>query len=108
MRNPFKCGSGEHRLSRRQVLAGLGGVALGSMLTPALAEAIQKQRKQVIFIWLDGGMSQLESWDPKPTTQFGGPFRTISTPVPGVHVSQLLEKTARQMHHLAVVRSVST
>jgi hypothetical protein len=90
------------------VLGGLAGAAMGSMLTPALAETLQQRRKQVIFIWLDGGMSQLESWDPKPGAQFGGPFKTIPTSVPGVHVSELLEKTAKQMHHLAVVRSVST
>jgi hypothetical protein len=90
------------------VLGGIAGAAMGSMMSPATAEAIRQKRKQVIFIWLDGGMSQLESWDPKPSTQFGGPFKTIPTSVPGVHVSELLEKTAKQMHHLAVVRSVST
>src|SRR6476646_5288213 len=101
VRNPYACKSAEHRLSRRAVLGGLAGAAVGPMITPALAAAIQKQRKQVIFIWLDGGMSQLESWDPKPTTQFGGPFRTIPTSVPGVHISELLPKSATQMHHLA-------
>ena len=62
----------------------------------------------MLFIWLDGGMSQLESWDPKPNTQFGGPFRAIPTSVPGIHVSELMPRTAKQMHHLAVVRSVCT
>src|SRR6185436_5443980 len=56
----------------------------------------------------DGGMSQLESWDPKPNTQFGGPFRSIPTSVPGVHVSELLSKSAKQMHRLCVVRSLCT
>jgi len=105
------CRSHEHRLSRRQWLgAASGSTALGlaSLLQPALADEVQKNDKQVLFIWLDGGISQLESWDPKPNTQFGGPFRSIPTSVPGIHVSELLPMTAKVMHHLAVVRSLST
>src|SRR4029078_7800532 len=69
---------------------------------------MRKKEKQVLFVWLDGGMSQLESWDPKPNTPFGGPFRTIPTAVPGIHISELLPNSARIMKHLALVRSVST
>jgi hypothetical protein len=69
---------------------------------------LKKREKQVLFVWLDGGMSQLETWDPKPNTLFGGPFRTIPTSVPGIHVSELVPKTAKQMHHLALVRSLCT
>ena len=82
--------------------------SFGGLLQPAVAEELKKQEKQVIFIWLDGGMSQLESWDPKPNTEFGGPFPAIPTSVPGIQVSELLKHSAKQMHHLAVVRSVST
>jgi uncharacterized protein (DUF1501 family) len=103
------CTPWEHRLSRRQWLgAAAGTVGLGTFAQPALAAEVRKKRKQVLFLWLDGGMSQLESWDPKPGTQFGGPFRAIPTSVPGIHVSELLRKTARQMHHLALVRSLCT
>src|SRR6185437_3842850 len=115
MKNPYACNSLQHAISRRQLLGGVGGVAMAgamggfsSMLQPAMAAEIKKQRKQVILIWLDGGISQLESWDPKPNTTFGGPFRSIPTSVPGVHFSELLEKTAKQMHHLAIVRSMHT
>src|ERR1700722_12570159 len=115
MRHPYACNSREHTLSRRQILGGFAGTAaaaamggIGSLLSPAFAAEVKKHRKQVIFIWLDGGMSQLESWDPKPNTQFGGPYRSIPTSVPGIHISELLPKTARQMHHLALVRSLCT
>src|SRR5690242_2613454 len=103
------CKPWEHQLSRRQWLGGAAGAAagavgLGSLLSPAQAAEVKKKHKQVLFIWLDGGISQLESWDPKPNTEFGGPFRTIPTSVPGIHFSELLPKTAQQMQHLAVVR----
>ncbi len=53
-------------------------------------------------------LSQLESWDPKPGTATGGPFRAIPTSVPGIHISELLPQTAKQMHHLCLVRGVNT
>src|SRR5262245_205274 len=106
------CKPHEHLLSRRQILGAAAGAAgavgLGSLLEPAMAEEVKKQHKQVLFIWIDGGMSQLESWDPKPNTLFGGPFRAIPTSVTGVHISELMPRTAKQMHHLAVIRSVHT
>jgi hypothetical protein len=86
----------------------MGSGALGGLLEPAVAEELARNEKQVIFVWLDGGISQLESWDPKPNTEHGGPFRAIPTSVPGIHFCELLEHTARQAHHLAVVRSVHT
>lgn len=107
------CRPWEHWASRRQFLgttaaAAIGATGLGGLLQPTVADELKKKHKQVLFIWIDGGMSQLESWDPKPGTLFGGPFRAIPTSVPGVHFSELLPKTARQMHELTVVRSVCT
>lgn len=113
MTHDFACNSAEHDLSRRQMLGTLAGAAAGavavdSLLQPAWAERIKSQGKQVLFIWLDGGISQLESWDPKPNTEFGGPFRAIPTAVPGVHFSELVPETARRMDKLAVIRSMCT
>ncbi|MDP6445429.1 MAG: DUF1501 domain-containing protein [Pirellulaceae bacterium] len=107
------CKPWEHRLSRRQWLGGAaaGAVGAASAATPwnaVVAEEMKKQDRQVLFIWLDGGLSQLESWDPKPGTQFGGPFRSIQTTLPGIRISELMPKSAQQMQHLAVVRSVAT
>jgi len=104
------CKPWEHRWSRRQLMGTMaaGGLGLRSFLQPAVADELAKNDRQVLLIWLDGGMSQLESWDPKPNTEFGGPFRAIPTSVPGIHVSELLQHTSKQMHHLAVLRSVST
>ncbi len=104
----MKCTPLDHHLSRRQWLGSVGAMGLAGLTTPAIAEQLRKERKQVLFVWLDGGMSQLESWDPKPNTPFGGPLRAIPTSVPGIHISETLPQSAKVMQHLAIVRSVST
>jgi len=109
------CKPWEHQFSRRQWLGAMAGAAgalttggVAGLLDPAVAEELQKKDRQVLFIWIDGGMSQLESWDPKPNTQFGGPFRAIPTSLPGVQISELMPRTAKIMHHLAVIRNMCT
>ncbi len=113
MQCSYACGSNEHRLARRRFLGsllGAGAVAggLGVLTRPALAEQLSKQQKRIVVLNMHGGLSQLESWDPKPGVETGGPFRAIATSVPGLHISELLPQTAKQMHHLAVVRGVNT
>ncbi len=113
MRCDYDCGSSNHRISRRSLLGGglLGGLAAGLGGIPAslgLAEQIKSSQKRILNIFLHGGVSQLESWDPKPNTDTGGPFRAIPTSVPGVYISELLPHTAKQMHRLAIVRSLNT
>ena len=110
-----RCNAEQHRLSRRRVLQGALGLCAGAWwglrhrgLSAAFAAEGKEPPRQALFVWLDGGLSQLESWDPKPGTQFGGPFRAIATSVPGLHICELLPQMAKRMHHVAVVRSVST
>jgi hypothetical protein len=105
---PNLCKPWEHGLSRRQLLGGLAGTGCSSLFNPLLARELEASEKQVLFIWLDGGISQLESWDPKPNTRFGGPYRSIPSAIPGIHVSELMPKMAKRMDQLTVVRSVST
>jgi hypothetical protein len=114
MRCEYACQSIEHTLARRQFLgaaaAGMGAVVggLGVLAAPAAAEQLAKDQKRVVVFNMHGGLSQLESWDPKPATNTGGPFRAIPTSVPGIHVSELLPHTARQMQHVALIRSINT
>ena len=107
-----RCQPWEHQISRRRMLGtltgGAAGLGIASLLQPVVAEELRKSEKQVLLIWLDGGMSQLESWDPKPSTPFGGPFRSIATSLPGVHVSELMPRIAKRMQHLALVRTMHT
>ena len=86
MKCTYACQSAEHLIARRQFLGGLaGGVAaggLGMFAQPAAAKKLAKDQKRVIVFYMSGGLSQLESWDPKPKTETGGPFRAIPTSVP--------------------------
>ena len=102
------CTPSDHLLSRRHWLGVVGALGLGALAGPARADEPKKKQKQVLFIWLAGGVSQLETWDPKPDTKFGGPFRSIPTALPGVRVSELLPRCARLLDRLVVVRSMST
>jgi len=62
----------------------------------------------VILLWLAGGASQFETWDPKPGAKTGGPFRAIPTNVTGIHISELLPELAQRMQHTAIIRSLNT
>jgi uncharacterized protein (DUF1501 family) len=108
----YACTSPEHVVSRRQFLAGtagtLGLLGFGGLVHPAAAGELRKAQKHVLLIWLNGGASQLETWDPKPGTDTGGPFQAIPTSVPGTHICELLPYTARQMHRMALVRGINT
>ena len=120
MKCNYACNSVDHVVSRRSFL---GGAAAGfaaaagvnsvfgtgaSWMPAAAAEQLRPKQKRVLTFWLHGGLSQLESWDPKPNTTTGGPFRAIPTSVPGLHISELLPYTAKQMHRLALVRGLNT
>lgn len=111
----YSCGTEEHAIARRNFLGGLtGGAAaalcggLGSFIHPATASQLARDQKRMLVVRMAGGLSQLESWDPKPGTATGGPFRAIPTSVPGIHLSELLPHTAKQMHHLALIRGINT
>src|SRR3984957_13081106 len=113
MRCTYACGGADHILSRRLFLgAATAGLGLASgfsgMIRPAVSAELARRERQVLLIWLHGGASQLETWDPKPGTATGGPFRSIETSLPGLRISELLPLTARQMHRMAVVRGVNT
>ena len=89
-------------------LGTMGVLGFGGLFAPGVTKALAVQQKRVLVVFLAGGLSQLESWDPKPGTDTGGPFRKIQTSVPGIQISELLPETAQRMHHLALVRGVNT
>src|SRR6185437_5748486 len=116
-RNPSFCGSPEHALDRRRFLGTVAAgaaafaadmTALDVLKSPAVAADLKQKGKRVILLWLAGGSSQLETWDPKPGAPTGGPFRAIPTAVPGIHISELMPQMAKRMKHTCIVRSLNT
>jgi hypothetical protein len=58
--------------------------------------------QSVILLWLDGGPSQVDTWDPKPNSS----FKPISTNVPGIQISELLPRVSQRMDKLSIIRSM--
>lgn len=81
---------------------------VNSLQAAPYIEELKKQDKRVILLWLAGGASQLETWDPKPGAKNGGPFRAIPTSATGVHISELLPSLAERMQYTAIIRSLNT
>lgn len=101
----------DRRLFLQGGLATTLGVSLAGFGAPQdslLASEIRKRKKQVLLLWLAGGSSQLETWDPKPGRPTGGPFKAIPTNVTGVQICELMPKMAKMMDRMAVVRSLNT
>ncbi len=112
---PGFCPTPEHVLHRRLFLQGLTASGAASLLswsglfTPKIfADQVKKEQKHCILLWLTGAPSQFETWDPKPGRPTGGPFKSIPTKIPGIHISELMPKTATIMDQLAVVRNMKT
>ena len=82
--------------------------ALNVLAAPDVNAALKKSQKRVILLWLAGGASQLETWDPKPGAPTGGPFRAIKTDVPGIQVSELMPRMATRMKTTCVIRGLNT
>jgi hypothetical protein len=102
------------RLSRRQMFrlasAGvLGGSASGWLQTLAASAATDsKRRKACILLWVSGGPSQIDTFDPKPGHTNGGPFKPIQTSVPGILLGEHLPRLAKNVKDLAIIRGMST
>ncbi len=99
--------------SRRALLraAGLGGVAWLTPLTHMIGQAQEKEASQasaksVIILWLAGGASQLETFDPHPGKEIAGDTGAIKTSVKGVEIAEGLPQVAEVMEELTLVRSM--
>ncbi|MCS7046368.1 MAG: DUF1501 domain-containing protein, partial [Gemmataceae bacterium] len=95
-------------VTRRELLQ-LGAAAVSTALAPRAsgAPAAATDRK-LILLFLTGGPSQIDTWDPKPAapSDVRGPFRPIATAVPGLHISELFPRLAPLARHFTIVRSV--
>lgn len=107
------CDPGKH-MSRRTLLGAGGGTLLMSSLARQLALADERgvtdsaRPKSVILLWLQGGPSQLETFDPHPGGKYGGDIKAIATSAPGIQIADTLPQTAEQMHLTSLLRSVTS
>jgi hypothetical protein len=83
------------------------GLAVGQALGDD-AKRRDGKAKSLILLWLDGAPSQLETFDPHPGAEIGGPTRAIETTVPGLAFAHTLPKLAQEAQSLCVVRSLTS
>jgi len=92
-------------MDRREFLKAGAALTAGLCARPAVSQDAKPVRKvkSVIWLWMDGAPSQLDTWDPKPA--LGGP-KDIPTAVDGIRISERLPLCAKQMSLLSLIRSV--
>ena len=109
-----------HSMNRRELVR-IGGLCMGGLALPGLLESATAptgglhgpafgRARNVIFLYLNGGPPQHETFDPKPDApvEIRGPFQPIQTNVTGIQFCELLPRTARLADKLAVIRSMAT
>lgn len=99
---------GSRRNMIKASMAGLAGLSLPNLLYQRAQAAETSSSKSVILLWMTGGPSHIDTWDPKPNrpVENRGPFGVISTKLPGVQFCEHLPKQAAMMDQLTLIRSV--
>src|SRR6476660_7265152 len=103
-------------VSRRAFLKGTlltaGGMVIGNwgglFASQTIAAEAARRSKRCILLWMNGGASQIDTFDMKPGTDNGGPFRPVQTKVPGLGICEYLPKVSQQADKLAIIRSMKT
>src|SRR5713226_4571967 len=100
-------------VSRRTFLRNVAvtGAALGAMswkdAVALHAEELRKRGMACILLFMTGGPSQFETFDPKPETKNGGPTRSIPTAAAGIHIAEGWTNVAGAMKDIALIRSMT-
>ncbi len=98
--------------TRRQLLQFLSAcgvlLALPGMSARAASRRRDERPKTLVTLWMNGGMSQLETWDPHPGTASGGEVKDIATTAKDIRVSELLPQMAEQMQSCMLIRSLTS
>src|SRR5215212_766592 len=98
-------------LTRRAFLSAAAGTSLSGWLGRLAAEAPEGAKvKSCILLWMAGGPSHIDTFDPKPDApaDVRGEFRPIDTAVPGIRISEHFPRFAKLMKHAAILRGMST
>lgn len=100
-----------HLTRRRFVTGSLGGLfslALKHHCDRLFAADGTRRTKRCVVLWMGGGPSQMDTFDPKPGTATGGPTQAIQTAVPGVSIAADLPEIAKRMEHLSLLRGLTS
>lgn len=96
----------------KQMTAATAGAGVLSLswrdLLIAKSKELQKNGKKMILLWMDGGPSQFETFNPKVGSDNQGPSKAISTNLPGLEISEYWPETAKVMDKIALIRSMSS
>ena len=94
-------------MKRRNFLASVASALSLAETVQANQDQLKKNGKSAILLWMGGGPSTMDIWDLKPGAATGGPFRPIGT-TGDVQICEHMPLMAKQMHNMAIVRSMST
>ena len=100
----------DYQMTRRRMLQMSSASLLGMPIANMLARAGETKKAtcdHVILFWNGGGMSHIDTWDPKPGRPVAGEFDPIDTSADGIQISGIFPKLAKQMHHAALIRSIA-
>src|SRR5690606_41622072 len=112
MRTHVNCQGMHRRDCLRLGMTGLFGGGLASVLRLRAEAAVEPRKSRpstaCIFIWMDGGPTHYETFDPKPEApaEIRGQYAAIPTKVPGIYFSQHMTRLAAIADKLAIVRSI--
>ena len=100
-----------YRVSRRAFVGGaVTGTFLGMNVRALMARAGEDRKataEHVILFWNGGGMSHIDTFDPKPGRDVQGDLEPIKTSIPGIQISEIFPQLAKQMKHVALIRSIA-
>lgn len=100
----------DYKMTRRSMLAASSATLLGMQVRHLLAYAgssHEAKAEHVILFWNGGGMTHLDTWDPKPGRPTQGELEPIATSAPGIQISEIFPELAKQMHHCSLIRSIA-
>ena len=99
-----------YKMTRRAMIGATGATVLGLSVRDLIAYAGSSHAptaEHVILFWNGGGMSHVDTWDPKPGRPVQGDLEPINTTVPGIQISEIFPQVAQQMEHAALIRSIA-
>lgn len=98
----------DRRSFLRAGMLGMAGLSLSSLLRMEAHAGTSKKQASVIILWMRGGPSQHETWDPKPDApaEIRGPLGSIPSKVPGIRLNELLPRSAAIMNKWSIIRSL--